>query len=112
MSQLIGKIRHRVALHAPQFIEDGAGGQVKSWQQVATLWAFLQPKSGRENFRETIRSEQLQSSVVYEIIIRYRDDVNAEMRFTFGNRKFNILSAFDKQGHKQWLTCICEEIKA
>ncbi|MGH1350003.1 MAG: phage head closure protein [Methyloligellaceae bacterium] len=112
MPQNIKQIRHRIALQALILTDDGFGGQTRSWQQIATLWASLRPKSTREYSKETINAEQLQSTIIYEITIRHRTDITPQMRIIFGSRKFNILSAFDKDGYKEWLICICEEIKS
>lgn len=102
---MIGALKYRVVLEERVRVADGGGGATESWTPVATLWASLKQRSGQE--REAADRTVAQAMTV--ITIRYRAGVTAEMRFRHGARLFNIRSALDKDGHKRWLTCLCEE---
>lgn len=80
-----GKLRHRVRIerHAEQVdsfgqvIQDPSTGQVaRSWEEVATVWAAIEPLSAKE----FIQSQAVQSQVSARITIRYRTGVDASMR--------------------------------
>ena len=45
----------------------------------------------------------------HEITLRHRTDVTLEMRFRDGARVFDIRSAVDPDGRRQWLRCVAEE---
>lgn len=101
----VGDLRHRLELEKLSRVSDGAGGYTESWASVASIWAAIAAKSGRE----TVIAERLSSHVTYDIIIRYRSDVTAEMRFRDGAKLYYIVAFFDMDGHEAWLKCVCEQ---
>ena len=102
---MIADFRHRVTLEDRVRTADGGGGASESWTPVATLWASVQQKSGKE--RET--ADRLSVRTTTEIIIRHRSGVIPQMRFRQGTRLFNISSVLDTDGRGRFLTCLCEE---
>ena len=101
----IGGLRHRVSLEAPVRTADEGGAAVISWQVVATVWAEIMPKSGREVFE----SDQLGGRITHDVRIRHRDGVTPAMRFVFGARVFDIRYAANVGERNEWLLCACEE---
>lgn len=72
-----GKLRHRVILERPYFIQNSdTGDMVASWEQFATVWAAIEHISGRE----FVAAQAEESEVIGRITIRYRNDVLANMR--------------------------------
>lgn len=100
----VGDLRHRLTLEKLSRAADGGGGYTETWVTVATIWGQLIPKTGRE----TLLAEKPTSRVIYDIIIRYRDDMTVEMRFSDGAQLFYIESFFDEDGRQAYLTCKCE----
>ena len=84
MSLEPGKLRHRVRIEEYVDVLDSAGDPVrgpqgefvKEWQEVATVWAAIEPLSARE----FIQSAAMQSQVTARMVIRYRDGLDAAMR--------------------------------
>lgn len=84
MSLEPGKLRHRVRIEEYANVLDTAGEPVrgpqgefiKEWQEVATVWASIEPLSARE----FIQSQAVQSQVTARMLIRYRDGLDAAMR--------------------------------
>lgn len=81
-----GRLRHRLRIErfADQLnssglvIQDPQTGDVtRAWEEVATVWAAIEPLSARE----FIQSKAEQSEVVARITIRYRSDFEPTMRF-------------------------------
>jgi SPP1 family predicted phage head-tail adaptor len=81
-----GRLRHRVRIEEFQTlldsnleaIQDETTGQIaQEWVEVATVWAAIEPLSARE----FIESQAKQSQIVARVVIRYRDGLNAAMRF-------------------------------
>jgi len=73
-----GRLRHRVILQALVDLLDSNGdtiqnqdtGEVlRAWQDVATVWAAIEPLSARE----FIAAQETQSKVTTKIIIRHRE---------------------------------------
>ncbi|MEM7619807.1 MAG: phage head closure protein [Pseudomonadota bacterium] len=104
----VGQLRRRLDIEQLNRVSDGAGGYATSWVNVDTVWAKVEPKIGRER----LIAEQVSSRTNYDIVIRYRSDITAEMRFRDGTQVFHILSFFDENDQKSYLKCICEERKS
>ena len=83
-----GDLRHRIKF---QKLVSGMDPETMepieaSWVDVATLWAAVNPLSGRE----FIQAKAAQSEEVGRIVIRYRSDIKAAMRGIEGDRVYNI----------------------
>jgi SPP1 family predicted phage head-tail adaptor len=85
MSIEAGRLRHRVRIEQLQYLLDSHGdvyqdpntGETRQdWVEVDTVWAAIEPVSGRE----FIQSQTTQSQITARIVIRYRDGLNAAMR--------------------------------
>ena len=102
---MIGRLRHRLILQRPVLAADGTGGQSRSWQEVAKVWADLRDISGAlEEFAEGSKAVTRT-----RITIRWRTDLTSLMRFVDDRKVFNIISVLDQTGARRFLTCICEE---
>ena len=102
----IAPMNRRLTLQAPQETDDGAGGMTLAWRDVATLWAAIRPHAAAEGLWASQPAARLSS----EITIRYRDDVWPEMRFVSASgRIFDIRAAFDPDGSRRRLVCLCGE---
>ena len=100
-----GMLRHRVTLQRFQQGQDAYGGPVKTWEDVAIVWASLEAMSGREFFA----SQQAQSEVTQRIRIRYRAGVTADMRVIHNGKVFNIVAPLpDNRGRE--LVLMCREV--
>ncbi|MES2910616.1 MAG: phage head closure protein [Pseudomonadota bacterium] len=85
MSLEAGRLRHRVRIEELTDNVDTSGDVIqnqetgvvsRSWQPVATVWAAIEPISGRE----FIQSQATQSQITARILIRQRDGLDAAMR--------------------------------
>lgn len=105
-----GKMRHRVTFQKyngnlddygdPQQADDAA------WEDVATVWAAIDPISGREFYA----AEQSQSEVSHKVRCRYRAGLNTAMRLLCGSRKFLIVSIIDWEERHESLLVMCKEL--
>ena len=100
-----GALRHRVILESANRSDDGGGGSLVVWQEVAPLWVAIKPLSGRE----LMSAGQFASRLSHEITLRYRALVLPEMRFRKGSRIFQIKAVLDVEERRQWLRALCEE---
>jgi len=62
----IGDMRHRITFQQPQKTADGYKGHTVQWQDVVTVWASVEPLSGREYFY----SHQIKAEVTHRVRIR------------------------------------------
>lgn len=98
----VGQMRKRLTLqqNVPQ-TKDGFSQPVDSWQPVATVYAKVEPISGREFFN----AAQIQADVTHRITVRYRPDFlpTAAWRGLLGTRVFSFVSVRDvEERHIEW----------
>ena len=97
--------RHRVTLQQAARTPDGMGGFAEAWQGIATVWAEVQPLTGKAY----LAAQQVQSSVSHRVRIRYRDGVTPDMRVMFGTRHFAIDAVLCPDERKRELHLMCVE---
>lgn len=85
MTLAAGRLRHRVLIERYVFAVDSNGDVVQdpdtgettgAWQELATVWAAIEPLSARE----FLAAQATQSQVTARIVIRHRNDLDASMR--------------------------------
>lgn len=115
MSLEAGRLRHRVRIEQLENLLDSNGeaiqdentGEVaRAWVEVATVWAAIEPVSGRE----FIQSQATQSQITARIVIRFREGINAAMRLVHVRRNmadviYNIHALLaDKESGLEYIT--------
>lgn len=102
-----GKLRHRITIQSESETADGAGGYGLAWTDLATVWASVEPLSGRE----LRQADQVQDETTHQVTIRYRSDVVpiGKYRISFGTRRFNVTSVINPDERNVSLTLMCEE---
>lgn len=101
----IGSLRQRLTLEAPVRTGEEGGTAVIVWNPIGELSASITPLGGRE----VVRADGVAARVTHEIIIRFRADVVASMRFTAPGRTFEIHAVLNAGARRRWLKCLCEE---
>jgi SPP1 family predicted phage head-tail adaptor len=99
-------LSRRLALEAPVDSADGAGGVVRSFEAVATLWAEVTPVSAAR----ALEADRLGARITHRIGIRFADDITTRHRFREGARIFRIVSVRDRDGRKRFLQIEAEEL--
>lgn len=103
-----GRLRHRVTLQnrvaaSPSNL---ASGEVDaSWTDYLTVWASVEPLSGRE----LIAAQQVNSDVSVRVRLRWRDGITAQMRVSFGGRYYEILAVVDREVRNREIELMCSE---
>jgi len=97
-----GKLRHRITLQSQGTSQDPQTGEmIPGWQDVASVWASIDPLSARE----FIAAQACQSEVSARIVIRYRADVDATMRALHRGKVYNIHGVLaDQKSGLEYLT--------
>ena len=101
-----GRLRHRVTLQRATESRDSFGQVVKTWADVATVWARVEALSGREY----LEAQSLQRQVTTRMTIRWRSDVDAGLRALWRGRVYDIESALADETGRRSLTLMCVEV--
>jgi len=102
----IGNLRHRITIQTLQPIKNNYGEVTNDWVDFKTVWANINPVSGREFFSaETVNSE-----MTHKVLIRFVKDIKPKMRVKFGDRFFNIETIINFQERNQYLQLMCKEL--
>jgi SPP1 family predicted phage head-tail adaptor len=81
-----GEMNERVQIIRETRTSDGAGGQTLSLTTLASVWAHVRPRSGRE----MERFDRVNASAMYLFVIRYRTDVEESDRIMWKGEFYNI----------------------
>lgn len=100
----IGALDRRLILQAPGETDDGAGGVIRDYATVTTLWASVTPLSARGD----VDAERLGAALRLRIVIRFRDDVTTRHRFIDGAHVYRIV-ALRESGRRRFLEIDAEE---
>lgn len=105
-----GKMRHRITFQSFSGAVDTFGdplhGSEDQWNDVATVWAAIDPVSGREFYA----AEQSQSEVTHKVRCRYRPGLTTAMRIKLGARLFEIVSIINWEERGESLLLMCKEL--
>jgi SPP1 family predicted phage head-tail adaptor len=85
----IGDLNRRLLLEAPAETDDGAGGAIRHYDVVTTLWAQVTPLGGSR----VIQAHSLGAVLRFRIVIRMRDDVTTRHRFLDGAHVYRVVAA-------------------
>jgi SPP1 family predicted phage head-tail adaptor len=96
-------LNHRITLLKRSPGQDSAGGLLKTWDDVATIWADVRFQSGAEVLRANAETSVVKAS----IRIRSRADVNTAMRARYQGIEYDIKSALP-DADRQFMFLVCE----
>lgn len=104
-----GKLRHRVIIQRLTGEQDSSTGAIdEQWEDVATVWAAIEPISARE----FVTSQAEASKVTARITMRYRSDIDATCRLYHPakDKFYNVEGILaDKESGLEYLTLPCSE---
>ena len=103
-------LNRRVTLQSPTIARDAAGGEVVTWADVATVWAYINPLSGHE----LVNAQSAFAEVTHLIIIRWQSAFSdpqavAKMRAVYAGRYFAIGAATDIDTAHQFIAMSAQE---
>ncbi len=104
----IGPLNKRVAIRSASTTRDDYGEPIPSWSTDATVWASVEPLSGRER----VSAQQQHAETTHRIRMRYQPGttVTAEKRILYDSRIFEIISVINKKERKHMLELLCKEV--
>ncbi|MEX3621866.1 phage head closure protein [Viridibacillus arvi] len=103
-----GNLNKRITFLIPPGGTDGDGFPIKEWiPYKKPVWAEIKTLKGKEFYQAA--SDQVQD--VKQIGIRYRKDVDDNMRIRHKDKIYKILSMNNDDENNQWWTIHVREIK-
>lgn len=104
----VGKLRHRVTIQGLIRADDGYGGITETWQDVATVWAAVEPLRGTERYR----AQQVQAELSHKVVMRYREGIKPHLRLLYNGRVLEIEAVVDVEERHRWFELLCSEVVA
>jgi len=83
-----GDLNRRLLLEAPVETDDGAGGVMRLYDIVTTLWAQVLPLAAAAS----VTAGNAGGAVRYRIVVRARSDITTRHRFQDGTRIYQIIA--------------------
>ena len=105
-----GMLTRRIKIQRPSTIKDSVGAPCRSWLDVATVWADIQPLSGNE----AVIANRISAELSHQIIVRYQSLFDnpqqvAQMRVLYKARIFNIHSALNEDEKRTQIILLASE---
>ncbi len=86
-----GLLDRRIVIEQNTPTTDAFGAEVESWSTLDTVWAQIMQPKGREVFE----ANQVVAEVDVVFRIRWRSDVTAKMRVSYGGETYDIAAAIE-----------------
>jgi SPP1 family predicted phage head-tail adaptor len=105
-----GNLRHRVTIQQPTLSGDGMGGGTHSWSNIATVWGNVTTTSATNTLNvEEQTSDQFRTVQYYVVVLRYRGNLQTNMRLIHRNRTLEILSILNINERNWEIRMYCRE---
>jgi len=101
-----GPLRHRINLQQAVEASNGFGDVIRTWSTVATVWASINPLSGREY----LAARQAQAETTTRIQIRFRSDIDETWRVTWSGHTYDIDVVLADPMNAKHLTLMVHEV--
>lgn len=104
MGAKIAELRQRIKFQSLTRTADGQGGWTETWNDFSEVWAAVNPVSAKERYF----SQRIEENISHQIVIRWLDGLNTEMRIIFENRVFQI-HGIRRENEERWFMLIDAE---
>ena len=91
-----GQLDRRITIQSYTTTTDDFGEVVKSFTTLAEVWAKVEEKRGNEGED----GNQLVATKRVEFLIRYRSDINEQMRIQYNNETYKIEAILNADSRK------------
>jgi SPP1 family predicted phage head-tail adaptor len=94
-----GSLDRRLIIEAPVETPDGAGGVVRAYEAVATVWASITPVTARAD----VEADHSGALITHRIVIRNGPELSTQHRLRNGGRVFTIAAFRDADGRGRFV---------
>jgi len=101
-----GQLDRRITLKTFSETTDTFGQEVKTYSTLASVWANVKENIGIGN-GEGEKGDMIAATKKVEFIIRYRTDVNEQMRIIYNNNTYKIQAIQSADARKAFLKIVC-----
>lgn len=100
-----GAFRTELSLQEATVTGDGAGGHGETWNEIATVFARMEPVSARQTFG----AGQTLENVTHRVTLRHRGDLKSGMRLVRQGRLLEIMTVHDPDETGRYQICRVRE---
>lgn len=100
-----GDMRHRITFQRLVETANEVGETVQGLEDYATVWASIEPTTGREYYE----AQKIQPELTYKITIRYLKGITPGMTIKYKDRVFQITSIINPQERNERFEVMCTE---
>ena len=100
-----GRLRHRVIMQAQTETQSSTGAAIITWRPQDTIWAGIEPLSGKEFFA----ADSVQAEVKVRIVIRYHKTVTAAWRVYHDGLFYDIKAVLNENVRNRMITLMCAQ---
>lgn len=100
-----GILRHRITIQKYGPVENSIGEKTVGYQDDYSVWAKIEPISGRD--RERLGKSE--TEVSHKVLIRYRTGITPANRIVYNGRIFDIIVPINNGELNKTLTIFCME---
>ena len=105
-----GSLNRRVTIQQRAVTLGTYGEQATTWTDIATVWACMEPLSGRE----LQAAQQLNAEVTHQVMVRYQTQwtdpkTMAKYRLVFAGRNFDIHASYCPEESRVYVVILCSE---
>lgn len=101
--QRVGNLRERVTLQDSTTTQDGFGGTIHEWHDVAEVWARVEPMKQGEH----LIAGGIQTVTDVLVHIRHRADVTTTWRLIWQGKTYNITGVRNLDERRAFLALDC-----
>jgi SPP1 family predicted phage head-tail adaptor len=101
-----GLLKKRISILKQTSVQNSYGESENAWNEVAVVWANVNPLQGRELFQ----ANQIHSEVSIKVTIRYRPGILPKMRLKFGEHLLQIIFVINIDERNRFLELSCKEV--
>lgn len=101
-----GELRNRITIQEPVEKKDSTGAPYQDWEDYVTVWADIQPLGGSKFWE----ADKPNAEISGRIEMRYRPDINKNMRVKYGEKILDIDNVFDPDERKRRLYLLYKEV--
>ena|ERR1043166_7876409 len=105
-AEFAGTLNRYVVIEQATETQNARGEAVPTWSTFATVFASIEPLSGRELFT----AQQRVADVTHVVRLPYQPGVLPKMRLNYNGRLFNILTVLNLQEANRKLELLAREI--
>ena len=99
-------LNKKLSFEKKTIITNDYGDQIEEWSFYKNIWGNIMPISVTNEFSNYIS----ETKITHEIVIRYLNKIDINMRIIYNKRKFIIKSVINMNEQDKYYKMLCEEL--